>query len=225
MPDERLGGPPPVADDERYELIGRIAGAVAHDLNNALSTVTTFADLLLARCGPGSSMAEDLVEIKEAGVAAARTLRRLQLFARPGRHAPEVLDLALVARSVEPLLARLLGPAFRLGVRAVEPVPPICAATSHVEEVLLALAGWIRRSMPRGGEVTLVVASEREAPGSAHPRAAIETVVRADRGGFAGEDSSLLETLVSELGGAVETSPVEDGSILIRLTLPRPSDG
>lgn len=213
MPNQSGAGAAPHADEERYELVGRIAGGVAHDLNNHLSTVTTFADLLQARCDPGSSMSQDLVEIKEAGLAAAETLRRLQLFARPGRHAPEVLDVSEVARSMEPLVSRLLGPAIQLDMSSKGPLLRVCAPTSRIEELLLALAGAARRSMPGGGTLALCIG----------PRVAdvsIEASFSAPVARGAGERLALLDELTTELDGTLETRTEPDGSTLVRVTLP-----
>jgi len=206
---------------EQYELVGRIAGGIVHDLNNTLSTVTTFADLLLARADPGSPAAEDLSEIKEAGVAAAATVRRLQLFARPGRHPAEDVDVAEVLQSIESLLARLLAPSIALEIAIEDGAPPVHAPRSRIEEVLVALAGATLTSAPAGGALRIRAGAGPPLAGTGQPSAMIEGAASGlDGSGGVGRDPlALTRSLVSELGGRLETEATSYGSGVVRIVL------
>jgi len=210
-------------EGERYELVGRIARGIGHDLNNTLSTVTTFADLLLAHTEPGSPAARDLAEIKDAGVAAAAIVRRLQLFARPGRHPAEDVDVAEVLRSMEPLLARLLAPNVTLEARSGSACPAVHAPRPRIEELLVALAGAARDALPTGGTLRIEAGAGPPLPGAGTPSATIEAAAAGPSVGSRarGDPFALTSSLVSELGGLLEAEPAADGGgTRVRIALP-----
>lgn len=69
---------------EKMELLGRLAGGVAHDLNNVLSGIVSYPDLLLHRLAPDSDMRGPLQNIRRAGTRAAVIVQDLLTLARRG---------------------------------------------------------------------------------------------------------------------------------------------
>jgi len=66
-----------LARKEKLEMIGALAGGVAHDLNNILSGIVTYPDLLLLKLGPASPLAQPLLSIKRSGERAAAIIQDL----------------------------------------------------------------------------------------------------------------------------------------------------
>ncbi len=67
---------------EKMELLGRLAGGVAHDLNNVLSGIVSYPDLLLLTLPPESEMRGPLQNIRRAGKRAAVIVQDLLTLAR-----------------------------------------------------------------------------------------------------------------------------------------------
>ncbi len=78
---------------EKMELLGRLAGGVAHDLNNVLSGIVSYPDLLLHRLPPDSDMRGPLQNIRRAGTRAAVIVQDLLTLARRGITAREKVQL------------------------------------------------------------------------------------------------------------------------------------
>lgn len=75
---------PPRADAQEMEAIGRLAGGIAHDLNNLLTAIGGFADLALDDLGPEDPIRENLEEIRKATDRATALTHQLLGFAREG---------------------------------------------------------------------------------------------------------------------------------------------
>ena len=69
---------------EKMELLGRLAGGVAHDLNNVLSGIVSYPDLLLLKLSPESDMRGPLETMRRAGTKAAVIVQDLLTLARRG---------------------------------------------------------------------------------------------------------------------------------------------
>lgn len=78
---------------EKMELLGRLAGGVAHDLNNVLSGIVSYPDLLLHKLSPDSDMRGPLQNIRRAGARAALIVQDLLTLARRGITAREQVQL------------------------------------------------------------------------------------------------------------------------------------
>lgn len=77
---------------EKMEAIGTLAGGVAHDLNNILSGVVTYPDLLLLQLPPDSNFVQPLETIRDSGRRAAAIVQDLLTLARRGVKIQEVFD-------------------------------------------------------------------------------------------------------------------------------------
>ncbi len=78
---------------QKMELLGQLAGGVAHDLNNVLSGIVSYPDLLLLDLPPDSDMREPLKNIQEAGSRAAAIVQDLLTLARRGITVKEEVQL------------------------------------------------------------------------------------------------------------------------------------
>lgn len=87
---------------EKMEAIGTLAGGVAHDLNNILSGIVTYPDLLLLQLPPESNFIQPLETIRDSGRRAATIVQDLLTLARRGVKVEEVFDF-------QELIAQYLG--------------------------------------------------------------------------------------------------------------------
>ncbi|MBC7260789.1 MAG: PAS domain S-box protein, partial [Chloroflexi bacterium] len=93
---------------QKMEAIGRLAGGVAHDFNNYLTTIISYADFLLADLAPDDPRRADAEEIRKAGERAAALTRQLLAFSRKQVIQPEVINLNEIIGSLEKMLCRLI---------------------------------------------------------------------------------------------------------------------
>ncbi len=143
---------------ERMEAIARVAGGVAHEVNNMMTVITGFSGFLEGSLPAGDPRADDVAEIHRAADRAAGITRQLLAYSRQQVLQPTRLDLnALVQQSV-PMFARLLGPGVRIELHPAAEVPPVRADQAQFEHVLVNLVLNARDAM--AGRGTLTVTTE-----------------------------------------------------------------
>ena len=98
-----------LAQGEKMQAIGQLAGGVAHDFNNVLTAIIGFSDLLLASHRPTDPSFQDIMNIKQNANRAAGLVRQLLAFSRRQTLRPQQLELNDVLADLSILLDRLLG--------------------------------------------------------------------------------------------------------------------
>jgi len=152
----------------RLEAIGRLAGGIAHDLNNMLVAILGFSDLLAQSMGVNDPRLEDVKQISEAAARSADLTRQLLAFARRELIRPRRLDLNNVVRYAGGILRPVLGENIGLVLQLSSTVGAIHADPGRVEQILMNLVLNSRDAMPQGGRVTVETAAVTlEAPAPA----------------------------------------------------------
>ena len=139
----------------RLEAIGRLAGGIAHDLNNMLTAIVGFSDLVAQGMEPLDSRRADVEQIIRAAGRAAGLTRQLLAFARREIIQPRRLDLNAVIRGAEGILRPVLGENVELVVQLAPAGGVIYADPARVEQILMNLVLNARDAMPQGGRVTV----------------------------------------------------------------------
>ena len=152
-----------LSQSQRLESVGRLAGGMAHDLNNILTAVLGNAELLTSALPAGA--AEELAEITRSSLRARDLVQQLLAFARKQVLAPKVLDLNQSVRSADRLLRRLLREDIALQLHLTEPLWPVAADPAQLEQVLINLAVNARDAMPKGGTLSIETANVDLDPG------------------------------------------------------------
>lgn len=146
---------------QRMEAVGRLAGGVAHEFNNVLTTIQGHADLALLAEALPADVREDLLQIREGTSRAAALTRQLTAFARRQLSTPRVVDLGEVVRRAATVLEPVAGDAVELRVEVVEGEDHrIRVDPAQIEQALVAMTLNAREAMPRGGTVRIRVARE-----------------------------------------------------------------
>jgi PAS domain S-box-containing protein len=146
---------------QRLEAVGRLAGGVAHEVNNMMTIIMGFSDLL-ARSGrvPVERQA-DIEEIRKAASRAGKITQQLLAFSRQQILQPTVLQLDDVVIQVVPML-RLLLPANIELETTLSPIPTtVRADRAQLEQVVINLAFNARDAMPEGGRLQITTGSRR----------------------------------------------------------------
>ncbi len=157
-----------LAQAQKLESIGRLAGGVAHDFNNMLNVILGNVEFALAQVEMGSRLATDLLEIESAARRSADLTRSLLAYARVQPVTPEVVDLnATVAASVA-LLERLIGEDVRLTFTPGPGLWSVRIDRSQLEGILANLAINARDAVTGVGSITILTANATlDAPGAA----------------------------------------------------------
>jgi two-component system cell cycle sensor histidine kinase/response regulator CckA len=140
---------------QKMEAVGRLAGGVAHDFNNALSVVLCYADIIAADLKAGDPLRADVEEIRLAATRAADLTRQLLAFSRQQVLAPRILDLNQVVVGMSNMLRRLLGADVDLEVLPSASLWNVKADPGQMEQVLMNLVVNARDAMPSGGRLTI----------------------------------------------------------------------
>jgi len=144
---------------QKMEAIGLLAGGVAHDLNNILSGIVSYPDMLLIDRSPDDPMSTPLNIIKKSGERAAAIVQDLLTLARRGIGTVSVLNLNNVVRDfwVSPeqgeVIREAKGVKFTLTLE--DELHNISGSTVHLLNVLMNIFVNGVEAMPGGGELAI----------------------------------------------------------------------
>ncbi len=141
---------------QRFENIGLLSGAVAHDVNNMLAVVALVASSLRARLGPNEQELAD--ELVDSAARAVKLNRRLLLVGRQDGAQREPIDLNGVVDGMRRLLERLAGDA-ELAIDLDRQPCLVRANAAELEQMIINLAANARDAMV--GKGLLTIATQR----------------------------------------------------------------
>ncbi len=136
-----------LAQAQKMQAIGQLAGGVAHDFNNLLMAIQLRLDELLQRHSVGDPSYEGLNEIRQTGVRAADLVRKLLAFSRKQTVKRERLELGELISEFEVLLRRLLREDVKLETKYGRDLPLVLADKSQLETAVMNLAVNARDAM------------------------------------------------------------------------------
>jgi two-component system cell cycle sensor histidine kinase/response regulator CckA len=140
-----------LAQAQKMQAIGQLAGGVAHDFNNLLTAIQLRLDELLQRHPLGDPSYEGLNEIRQTGVRAADLVRKLLAFSRKQTVQREVLELGELISEFEVLLRRLLREDVKLVTDYGRNLPLVRADKSQLETAVMNLAVNARDAVRAAG--------------------------------------------------------------------------
>jgi PAS domain S-box-containing protein len=146
-----------LAQSQKLEAIGQLAGGVAHDFNTLLNIILGYSDLLLADLPEGDPRRERVKQIQTSGETGALLTKQLLAFSRRRALVPQVIDLSTTVGDLEPMLRRLLREDIELEVHRAEQACPVKVDPGQIQQLVLNLAANARDAMPRGGNLTIEV--------------------------------------------------------------------
>jgi ligand-binding sensor domain-containing protein/signal transduction histidine kinase/CheY-like chemotaxis protein len=144
-----------LAQVQKLESIGRLAGGVAHDINNVLTVVLSYSDLVDAGLGHGHPLQSQIRQIRKAAERASNLTHRLLAFARKQVVEPRVINLGELALNLDGMLHRLIGEDVELTTVTSPNLWSVKADPHQIEQVLVNLAVNARDAMPHGGALRI----------------------------------------------------------------------
>jgi len=140
---------------QRMEAIGRLAGGLAHDLNNRLMVITGRARFALEELPESSPVRVHVEEIRQAADRASSVIRQLLAFGRRGETRLTWLILNDVIAAMAELVDRLIGDKVTLTLELGAGLWPVIADRTQVELAILNLAMNAKEAMHGGGTLTI----------------------------------------------------------------------
>jgi signal transduction histidine kinase len=141
---------------DRLATIGKLAAGIAHELNEPLTGILGFAELLKESAGmPGQSLS-DIVRIEAAALHAREVVRKLLLFARQISPRQDKVGVNRVIQEVVSFLeGRCLQQNIKTQTKLYETLPDICADESQVRQIIMNLMINAVQAMQKGGILTI----------------------------------------------------------------------
>lgn len=143
---------------QKVESLGRLAGGVAHDLNNLLTPILGYSEILLADIEADDKWRKSVNEILRAGFRARDLVKQLLAFSRKQTLDYRPVDLNKTVMGIEPLLRRTIREDIEIKIRQSNDVCTIMADVGQIEQVIMNLAVNAQDAMTGGGCLTIETA-------------------------------------------------------------------
>ena len=150
---------------QRLESLGRLAGGVAHNLNNILGPMVNYPDLIAKNLPPDSALRQDLKIIKNSAHKAVDIIRDLLTLGRIGHFpvAPIILNriLDMVLRSPSYLALQHSAPLVVVDLKWAADLSAIQGSEGLLQDMVINLLIHAFDAMPQGGRLTLTTSVEQ----------------------------------------------------------------
>jgi PAS domain S-box-containing protein len=144
---------------QKMEVIGQLAGGVAHDFNNIIGIIMGYSDLMLDQTSLDHEFKSKLETIRAAAERAAGLTCQLLIFSRKQTVQPVVLDLDHVVKNLDKMLRRLIDENIEMTIAPGTQIGGIKADAGYVAQVLMNLVLNARDAMPNGGKLTIATSN------------------------------------------------------------------
>ena len=140
---------------QKIEAVGRLAGGMAHDFSNLLTTIMGNLELLLYRIKPDNSGYKEIVSILETSERASKLCQQLLSLSRSQLVKLSEINLNDIVLKMEKVLKQLLGEDIQYDFFLDPDIKMIKADSSLIEQLVLNLSVNARDAMPAGGTLSI----------------------------------------------------------------------
>jgi signal transduction histidine kinase len=172
-----------LAESQKMEAIGKLAGGVAHDFNNMLTAILGYASMIHEDAPPKSTIGQQALQIRRAAESAATLTQKLLAFSRRQVLQTNQVDFAAMLENLVVLIRRVIGENITVSTHADPNLWQILADPVQVEQSVLNLAINARDAMPDGGTLQInarnapLPKGERRADGEVKPGEYVQITV------------------------------------------------
>jgi two-component system NtrC family sensor kinase len=146
-----------LVEAERLAAVGELVAGVAHEVNNPLSSISAFAQLLLRDETLTPDQRESVEVVQAEALRASQVVKDLLTFARRSAPTREAVDVAVVVERVLRLRGyQLASHNVRTELEMGDDVPPVSADARQLQQVVLNLVTNALQAMPEGGRLRVV---------------------------------------------------------------------
>ncbi|MEP6687951.1 MAG: PAS domain S-box protein [Gemmatimonadales bacterium] len=143
---------------EQLQVVGTLAGGVAHEINNQMTAVLGFGEFVRRGLGAGHPQAADVRQMLDSASRAARISQQLLAFSRRQLIDPRILHLDGVVTGLAPVLSSLLGGDKALVIEPSGARRQVRADATQIQQILINLVANARDAMESGGRLTISTA-------------------------------------------------------------------
>lgn len=144
---------------KKMEALGLLAGGVAHDLNNVLSGIVSYPDLLLMDLPADSPLKSPIQTIKDSGQKAATIVQDLLTLARRGVMAEDIINLNELIQEhlASPEHKKLLSyhPQIVVETHLEGDLPNIKGSPVHLKKTVMNLISNAAEAHPKDNRITI----------------------------------------------------------------------
>jgi two-component system, cell cycle sensor histidine kinase and response regulator CckA len=158
---ERIALETKVLQIQKMESIGRLAGGVAHDLNNLLAPIIGNGELLAMDLEQDDPRHRSAVQIIEAGLRARDLVNRLLAFSRKQPLNFRNIDLNNIILNFNDLLRCTIRADITIDNMLTKNLPPIKGDIIQLEQVIMNLSVNAQDAMVDGGKLTISTTTEK----------------------------------------------------------------
>jgi PAS domain S-box-containing protein len=144
-----------LAQSQKMQAVGQVAGGVAHDFNNILQGIFGHLDFALAAVGEDGPLRNDLLAVQKSAESAAHLVRQLLTFSRQQQIEPVPTDLNAVVEGLMSMLRRVISEDISLEFRPGRDVGWVSVDPQQIEQLLLNLVVNSQDAMRAGGALTI----------------------------------------------------------------------
>ncbi len=140
---------------QKVEAIGRLAGGVAHDMNNLLVPIVGYSELLLTYFSPGDRLHQPVKQISEAGDRCRDLVQQLLAFGRKQTLEYQPIDVNHAIVDFSRLLKRTIRENIEIETVLSPEIETIRADIGQMEQVIMNLCVNAQDAMPDGGRLVM----------------------------------------------------------------------
>jgi signal transduction histidine kinase/ActR/RegA family two-component response regulator len=144
---------------QKMDAVGRLAGGLAHDINNYVNAITSQCELVQMQTRPGDRVYEKMEMVIATAGKITALIRRLLAFSKQQPVQVRVVDLNEVVDGLRGMMRRLLGEDVQLETFLPANLWSVCLDPGQVEQIVVNLLVNAREASPRGGKVTIETAN------------------------------------------------------------------
>src|SRR5262249_49074540 len=133
---------------QKMEAVGRLAGRIAHDFNNALTVIRGIGEIVLSELAEDDPLPADMTQITPAAARATAPTRKLLAFSRKQALLnPQVLSLTTLLTEMAERLHRVIGEDIDLATNLTPELEKVKVDPGQIEQVVMNLAVNAREAM------------------------------------------------------------------------------
>lgn len=140
---------------QKLEAVGRLAGGVAHDLNNLLTPILGYSDLLAIDTSISDSAKAKLAQVSKAATGARDLVKQLLAFSRRQVFEYQPVYLNKIVKDFDILIRRTIRENIEISVSTDSDLKPVMADRGQIEQVLMNLIVNASDAMPDGGKLSI----------------------------------------------------------------------
>ncbi len=147
---------------QKMEAIGRLAGGVAHDINNLLTVVHGLAELSLSYIDKKNPAYEFIEQVIKASYRSAGVIKKLLIFSKKRIEDKRIFNLKDTVLNMKKLLEKMAGENVKLKIDIEDEVYNIYGDEASIEQVIMNLVINAKDAIEEKGEIRIRLRKENK---------------------------------------------------------------